>query len=482
MDTQTAAPDRLERIAPFNAEAEQQVLGILLLNNGAFSGIAGMIDQTCFHDPIHAEIFCRIKDRIDAGLLASPVSLKPEMDQLKGLDQLGGPQYLVRMMGASSSVAALRDYCAILTDLKAKRDILDAMREAVASIRDGRDPAAKIAAQLETGVGKVASVTNSKPIIRSYLSATTGAIMRINDAYSGAVEPGISTGLQALDRMIGFMRPGNMILIGGRPSMGKTTLAQNFAYAAMTSGVGVFYGSLEMPGEELSPRFLSKGLALAGHNIAYNRMIRGDLTEAEMRLVVEEAQRQQTLPLVLGERDVREVTRLRSAVRRAKQHMADTRCPLGLVIVDYIQQLTSLTARSTYDRASEASDMCKSLAMEFEVPVVALAQLSREVERREPPIPMLSDLRETGKLEEDADVVLFCYRDAYYMQRTLDGSSGKDVDKDAELRADLERCQNRIDLIVAKQRSGATGTVRAFVDMGTCNVTSDRPLREGEFI
>ena len=480
-DQQATRTDPAAPPMPHNVEAEQQILGALLCDNSLMEKISGLLDDGSFYDPVHADLFRRIKARIDAGQLASPVTLKPEAQAMEQLKLLGGPVYLVHLAGAAISQYAIRDYALLLADLKGKRDLLEVMRDGRAKILDGRAGTASIAADIETGVGKVSIATSTKPLIRSFLSASMGALQQITDAYHGEKSAGVSTGLPHLDKMLSFMRPGNMILLGARPSMGKTTVAQNIAYHCATNGVGVFFGSLEMMGEDLAPRFFSKGLAQRGFHIPYTRIMRGDLTEDEMRAVVDETKRQMALPIIIGERDVREVSRFRMAARRARQQLADTPCPLGLIVVDYVQQMHSKTAKSTYDRASEASDTCKSLAMEFGVPVLALAQLSREVEKREPPIPMLADLRETGKLEEDADVVLFCYRDAYYLQRKLDAVSG-DLNAECDLRMQLNQCEKSIDIIVAKQRSGPIGVSRAYIDMATCNLTPDRSEHVGMLI
>jgi replicative DNA helicase len=211
-------------------------------------------------------------------------------------------------------------------------------------------------------------------------------------------------------------------------------------------------------------------------------MIQGRLSEAEMRLVIEESRRQVGLPIHYAEREARDMRKLRSAIRRARQVMSDTETPLGLIVIDYIQQLTHPDARSIYDRASMASDFAKGIAMDFGVPVLALAQLSRQVENRDPPVPMLSDLRESGKIEEDADVVFFTYRDAYYLQRKLDALGNNDIEKEADLRAALDMCRNNIDLIIAKQRSGPTRTVQAYIRPELCQVSKDRAEYAGDLI
>jgi replicative DNA helicase len=476
----TPNPDE-QQLPPHNVEAEQQLLGAILTNNDVFNLIAGMITADTFFDPVHTFIFQTITDMIGNDQLASPVTLKTAVETHPGVQELGGPRYLVRLAGAAISSHAAKDYALLMIDLKAKRELLAVCNDATQKIYLGREGASQISNTLEAKVGKVSGIVAAKPLIRSFLSAIVGGINQINSAYSGEAAIGVSTGLGDLDRRIGLMRPGNMILLGGRPSMGKTTLAQNIAYHNISNGVGVYYGSLEMTGEEMSPRFIAKGLAAQGTNISYSNMLSGNLSEGEIRKVIIEGQRQSDLPLILGERHVREIGRMKASVRRAQQHLCDTPTPLGLVIIDYLQLLASNTSRSSYDRVSEASDMCKSLAMDLEVPVVALAQLSRNVEQRDPPVPMLADLRESGKLEEDADVVLFCYRDAYYLRRKLDAVKG-DISKEADYRMALAECEKQMDIIIAKQRSGATGTARAFVDMATCHVTSDQAHQDDRLI
>lgn len=466
-------------LQPHNVEAEQALLGALLNDNDLYGRISDLIASESFWEPLHGRIFALLTARIEEGHLANVVTLRLALESGDALKEIGGPAYLIRMAGAAAPAAAVREYALMIADLHAKRKLLGMMAEARETISAAQEPASRIAQQIETSAGALASQSATKPLIRSHLSSIVGAIEQISRAYQGEVLPGVSTGLPQLDRMLGYLRPGNVVVIAGRASMGKTTVAQNIAYAAASAGVGVFFGSLEMTGEDLGKRFISKGLAQAGKSVEYSRMILGRLSEQEMRAVVEEGKRQQHLPLFIGERDVRDTKRFRSAIKRTHQTLADTATPLGLAVVDYVQMMQSAGARSAYDNVSAASDACKSLAMELGIPVIALAQLSREVERRDPPIPMLADLRESGKLEEDADAVLFCYRDAYYLKRKLDALDGSKIEEEADLRAALSRCEKNVDLIVAKQRSGPTGTVNAFIEPGLCHVSADRSNDEG---
>lgn len=463
---------------PSAIEAEQQLLGSLLNNNDLVHGIAGLVEAADFHDPLHKWLFERILAKVAAAEVANVITLRLEVDApavKEAFAMVGGAAYLVRLAGFATSSYASKDYAQMIADVAAKRRMLEIFKTAGEEIHRAQQSASTIALSVENAVGSVAAKTSVKPLIRSYLSAMTKAVDQINSAYMGDKSVGVQTGIHDLDRLLGHMRPGNLIIVGGRPAMGKTTLAQNLAWHVMAQGKSVFYGSLEMPGEELAPRFLSLGLAQRGFNVAYSDMLKGNLQPDEMRAVVEEAVGQQNQPMILAERDVRETGRFRAAAKRAHQKMAGTAAPLGMIVVDYIQLLESRIHTRGYDRVSEASDMAKSLAMEFEVPVVALAQLSRAVEMRDPPIPILSDLREAGKLEEDADVVMFTYRDEYYLKARLEAAISKADDKAAmDLRMALETCRGKLDCIVAKHRGGPTGTARAFINLGCCHITNDR--------
>lgn len=459
--------------APNSVEAEQQLLGALLLDNALMGRVAGRIEAGDFFDPLHAEIFESVRDRIDHGQLASPVTLGAAMKDHAALKDLGGGSYLAKMAMCAITPGQIAHYAELLVDLSAKRQALEVASEINDMVSQGAKGAAEIAQQAETRLGGIVGRSSVKPITRSHLSALTGALKSVNDAYMGEVPTGTSTGLGGLDNRLAMMRPGNLIVIAGRPAMGKTTVAQSISHHVASGGRGVFFASLEMSAEDLSTRMLAKGLATRGHRIPYTAMLRGNLTEDQMRLVVDETKAQQGLSIRYGERHVRDVSTLRSAARRARQEFERMETPLGLVVIDYIQLVHSSRARSPYERVSEASDMAKSLAMELEVPVIALAQLSRDVERRDDKRPVLSDLRESGKLEEDPDAVIFCYRHAYYLERLI--ASTEDADELADYQALLARCRHEIELIVAKQRSGATGIERAHCYLDVCHI-ADEPL------
>ena len=474
MNVQTQAPVPEEDSRPHSIEAEQQFLGALLTENARLSWDGVRIKADRFYDPFHSRIYQHICDQVDAGKIATATTAHVAFMNDAALAQVGGKQYLIRLVTASIASNAVREYAQMISDLAEKRDLQEIMLNASEAIKEGLAPANQIASELETATGQILADTESKPLVRSHLSGLSGALKQVSDAYRGETPVGVSTGLPALDKELAFMRSGNLIVLAGRPAMGKTSVAQNFAYHAASNRTGVFFASLEMSTEELTTRFVSRGLEDAGHKISYSRMLRGKISEQEMRAVMQEMKRQEAFPQITGERDVRTLSRLRSAARRAQQVLAKGSTPLGLIIVDYVQRCdTDRPVKSIYERVTKVTDALKSMAMDFGVPVVALAQLNRGVEMRDNKRPLLSDLKESGSLEEDADVVLFCYRHVYYLQQEL--RAVKTDEERADIEAAILHSQHEIELIIGKQRSGATSTVNAFFQPGTCYLSANNP-------
>lgn len=476
-------PDDNQTVMPHSTEAEQQFLGALLSDNDLFHKDGAQLSPDAFYEPIHGFLYEAIAEKVGNGQLASPITLKSVVEGHDGMQQVGGSKYVVRLLASAISSFSVAEYAQLIRDAHAKRQLINAMEDANARIAHGVEPASEIAASVETTAGQVQALGKSKPLIRSHLSSLTGAIKQVNDAMTKGGAIGVPTGLPQLDHKINLLRSGDLVVLAGRPGMGKTSVAQNIAYHAANNGIGVFFGSLEMSGEQLGIRFVSKGLAEQNKNIAYNRMLGGRLSEAEMRDFIAEAKRQQALPLFVGEREIRVLSRLRAAARRAQQALADTPTPLGLIVVDYIQRVdTDHRTKDFREKVAIITDTLKSMAMDFGVPVVALSQLNREVERRDNKRPLLADLKESGSLEEDADVVLFCYREAYYLKQELDAYNGSDVEHEADLNTAYERTKNNLEIIVAKQRSGEVGTVHAYISAGLCHVYANRAEQDGWLI
>lgn len=472
--------DKQEATPVHNIEAEQTILGTLLLNNDALTGVASILDPEHFYDPLHGEIFGVIRGMVNEGRIASPITLRSVMESHAGLGEIGGPGYFVKLAGVGSSSNFINDYAQMVVDLAVKREILRDCEDAREKINSGKESGAAIAVDLESRLGKVAADNTVKPLVKSYLGGMISTIERLNEAYQNVEGVGVTTGLNVIDKKLGKMRAGQMILLAGRSSMGKTTIAQRMIMSAAQSGEGVFFASLEMPREELTARFLSMGLHERGVKLPYNKIIRGDMSETQFREVIDQSKRTQDLPIITGERECRDMQRLRSAARQAQREFEKSGKPLRLICIDYAQLLSSRTATRSYDRVSEASDFIKTLAMDFDVPVLALSQLSREVERRDPPVPQLSDLRESGKLEEDADVVMLAYRPAYYLDRKREAA--KSDEERSDLFYDIEKQRFDLKLIIAKQRNGPTGETLAFIEPAFCAVMNERPTNSEELI
>ena len=451
--------------AAHNVEAEQQLLGALLLDAGRLDQIADTRDL--FYDPIHAALFAEIRARHLKGHLVSPVALKPWAEGQGGLKELGGPSYLARLAGASISGFAVQDYADMLADLREKRALQSAMKSATAAITEGSESAADIASRLEAAIQPATDAKGGGPV--SIMKAVTGAIEEANAAYQGSDDTAIHTGIHGLDDLLGGMHKGDLVLLAGRPSMGKSAVGLQMALNVARQGMGVVIASLEMTPEAQAHRAISEETARQGQGVPYFDVRRGQMTEAQFRSVVDAARVVVDLPVHFLPIEYRDTGALFAGAKRAKSLLGET-VGLRLLVVDYLQLLRA-EGRSRYEQITEISIALKSLAQRLRVPVLALSQLSREVERREDKRPTLADIRESGQLEQDADAVIFCYRDEYYLEREKPNAEG---DKLLAWHDALERSRNRLDLIVAKNRGGRIGTATAKMNPATNVIWEDQ--------
>ena len=452
--------------APHSVEAEQQILGAMLNNNTLYDKVARVLTREHFHDPLHGDIFDLVAEMVEAGDLASPVTLKERMSGNEGMKQIGGPAYLARLSAGAMASSMVLDYAALLSELKAKRDILAAMRVAQDAIPDGKS--AEIAAALEGALAAaVLHQDRSGPI--SMLTAVTDAIRDVQAAMETGVLPGVRSGLSELERLCPIFGPGELILLGGRPSMGKTGVALSIATAAARAGHGVVIVSLEMLPKALALRAVSEATAHSKRAVSYSKMAQGDVPEITRESMLDAARHVARLPIQFLSRDYSTIGAMTAGVREARKLLPQGKCPL--VVVDYAQLLKS-PAKSRYEQITEISIALKGMAMRLECPVLALSQLSRALEQRDDKRPQLSDLRESGQLEQDADTVLFCYRDEYYLER----EKPDDIDEDGmeKWRGAMERARNRLEMIVAKQRQGAVGIAHMRFNPALNLIWSDR--------
>lgn len=455
--------------APHNIEAEQQLLGAFLLSHeGASRALADAIHAGgagLFFDPVHARIFDLIRAKDKAGHLVSPITLRDAMVNDPGLAELGGPAYLVRLAGAAISIRAASAYVDLLADLRRKRDLVGYMTDAQEAIRRGEDQADLIASRLEASLVQSAPVGANRPV--SMLKAVTDALVMANNAYQGEDTGAIRSGILSLDNLMPGFFPGELILLGGRPSMGKSAVALTFALNAARAGHGICIASLEMTPESLAMRALSEATAHAGRGVSYKQMRTGEMDEAQMRAVVAAAESVERLPIQFLPTSYRDIGAMMAGVKQVKAKLGGN---LRLVVIDYLQLLRG-TGKGRYEEITEISIALKALALQLHVPVIALSQLSRAVEQREEKRPVLSDLRESGQLEQDADAVLFCYRDEYYLER--ERPQEDDLEGYAAWQDAMAAQKNRLEIIVAKQRQGDIGTAKMRFNAATNVIWED---------
>ncbi|MDB2453393.1 replicative DNA helicase [Planktomarina temperata] len=451
---------------PHSIEAEQQLLGAILTNNDLFDRVAQILRAEHFYDPVHARIFETAAARIAKNNLASPVTLKAFLEDDSGLAELGGPAYLMRLAGAAISSFAVRDYAEMIYDLAIRRELIEVGNDIAAKAArvDVQSEPKEQIVEAEQKLYALAEQGQTEQGFQSFLTAVTDAVKVANAAYQreGGLA-GVSTGLIDMDKKLGGLHRSDLLILAGRPSMGKTSLATNIAFniaraykkgittsgeeGAVDGGVVGFF-SLEMSAEQLASRILSEVA-----EIPSNQIRRGDFTESEFRRIVDAAKELEAAPLFIDDTPALPISQLAARARRLKRTHG-----LDALFVDYLQ-LVRGTGRSE-NRVNEISEITmglKAIAKELDIPVVALSQLSRQVENREDKRPQLSDLRESGSIEQDADVVMFVFREEYYKEREKPGDH--ELDKMGQWQEEMERLHGKAEVVIGKQRHGPIGTV-----------------------
>jgi replicative DNA helicase len=451
---------------PQNVEAEQQLLGAILTNNDVFDRVSSFLKPEHFFEPTHTRIYEIAAARIQKNALASPVTLKAFLEDDPGLKELGGPAYLARIAGAAISSFAARDYAQMIYDLAVRRELIRLGRDIsskAARVDVASEPREQIV-EAEQALYSLAEQGQAERGFQSFLKAVTDAVMVANAAYQrdGGLA-GISTGLIDMDKKLGGLHPSDLLILAGRPSMGKTSLATNIAFniaktykrgqrpdgseGAVNGGVVGFF-SLEMSAEQLAARILSEAAEVPSENIR-----RGDMTEGEFRRFVEAAKALEACPLYIDDTPALPIAQVAARARRLKRTQG-----LEVLIVDYLQLLRgSSRAENRVNEVSEITQGLKAIAKELNIPVIALSQLSRQVENRDDKRPQLSDLRESGSIEQDADVVMFVFREEYYREREKPGDH--DLEGMAKWQQVMEQVHGKAEVIIGKQRHGPIGTV-----------------------
>ena len=440
---------------PNNIEAEQSVIGSILVTNEIFDEINTIIVNENFYDPMHQKIFSAIESLIYKGMLANPITLKNYFENEK--DDLNVPEYLVKITKFSTSTRQAIEYSKIIYDMFVRRELIKISEQTIdtAKLNDVNSNGQDIIENSEKLLFDLAERGSFNSSLTKFDEAMRQTIEMATAAYKneeGIV--GVPTGLKDLDDRLGGLHQSDLIIIAGRPSMGKTSLATNIAFNAskkiQESGKKstVAFFSLEMSSEQLSTRILAEQSRIRSNDIR-----RGRISDEQFDKFLETSKDISELPLYIDETPAISIAAMSNRARRIKRLFG-----LDMIIVDYIQLMkgTSLNKDGRVQEISQITQGLKAIAKELSIPVVALSQLSRQVEQRDDHKPQLSDLRESGSIEQDADVVMFVYREGYYLQRKEPREA---TVEHAEWQAKMNEVAHLAEIIIGKQRHGPVGKV-----------------------
>jgi replicative DNA helicase len=470
------------RTPPYNTDAEQALLGALLISNAAHGRVSEFLEAEHFGNAVHGRIYSAIGKLIERGQIANPVTLKNLFDQDGALAEIGGAQYLFRLAESAVTIINAEDYGRNIHDLYLRRQLIAVGEDVVndAFRQDLDDPAPQQIERAEQKLFDLATAGCAEIGFRPFGDAVKNAIRQAEAAYKREGRlVGVGTGFHDLDDKLGGLHPSDLVILAGRPSMGKTALATNIAFNAAKAykpaqspdgrpvaedGAVVGFFSLEMSAEQLAARLLAEE-----SGVSSDRIRRGNVNQVNFDRFVQASQHLATLRLFIDDTPALSVSGLRSRARRLLRQQG-----LGLVVVDYLQLLRpSVPVRTLDNRVQEIADITrglKTLAKELNVPVLALSQLSRAVEQREDKRPMLADLRESGSIEQDADVVMFIFREEYYIREPTRLSTQTEAqfnDSYDDFTKRLERAHGLAEIIIAKQRHGPIGTIKLHFDAET---------------
>jgi replicative DNA helicase len=460
---------------PQNVEAEAALLGALMIDNRLAEDIQLKLRPEHFFDPLHGRIYEQILRLLDKNMIASPVTLRPLFDADEEMKERGGPAYLAVLTGSNAAIIGARDFAEQVYDLALLRALVGVGREMVERALDTSDevePKAQIE-EAESALYRVAEEGGGESSVKSFAQAATLAVKMAEKALNaGGGLSGITSGLESLNAKTGGLHHSDLVILAGRPGMGKSSLATNIGFAAASrylsdmedgiepeksAGAAVAFFSLEMSADQLATRMLAEQSRISSEVL---RM--GKITQEEFRSLARASAQFQNLPFYIDDTPGLTIAAIRTRARRLKRQKG-----IGLIIVDYLQLLQGAGRSNNDNRVQEISEISrglKTLAKELNVPVLALSQLSRAVEQRENKRPQLADLRESGSIEQDADIVMFIYREEYYLAfqkptETTDGDDPKDVAAFQKWQEDMAKKYGLAELIIAKQRHGSTGTL-----------------------
>ena len=447
----------LNKKQPSNIEAEQALIGSILVNNDIIDEVSNIVSSSTFYDPAHTKIYEVIETLNNKGMIANPITLKNYFEKDNMLNDVGGTEYLVKLTRFSGSVKQAIDYAKIIHEMYLRRELVLISDNLSSETLNTKEQSAE----------KIIETTEKSLFDLAERGSFSQSFLKFNQALDQTIEMatlamkndrgivGVPTGLTDLDEKLGGLHKSDLVILAGRPSMGKTALATNIAYHAAQSIMSrqekssVAFFSLEMSSEQLSTRILSEQARIRSDDIR-----RGKVTEEEINRYIETSRNIYNLPLFIDETPAITIATLCNRARRIKRLFG-----VSLIVVDYIQLMRSSSSKNEgrVQEISEITQGLKALAKELSVPVLALSQLSRAVEQRDDKQPQLADLRESGSIEQDADVVMFVYREAYYLERKQPKLGSIEH---AEWQSKMNDVNGLADIILGKQRHGPTGTVK----------------------
>ncbi len=468
-----------QRLPPANVQAEQALLGALLANNKAYERVGEFLVAEHFADPIHGRIYTAIQRRCEASQIADPVTLRAEFEHSGVLDEVGGTAYLAQLLAAMVGIINAGDYGRVIRDAWLRRQLID-IGEVVVNRAFGAEPELDGSAQIEAAEQTLFDLASHGGKDGGHITFEAALVRAIEVASmafknQGSVS-GLDTGLRDLNKKMGGLHPSDLVILAGRPGMGKTALATKIAFGAAKAllanarldnpnalakqSIAVF--SLEMSAEQLATRLLAEEA-----RVSADRIRRGEISTRDFDNFVKVSREISALPLLIDDTPALTLSALRTRCRRIQRTKG-----LGLIVIDYLQLMRPAAGTKPENRVLEISQITqglKAIAKELAVPVLALSQLSRAVESRDDKRPQLSDLRESGTIEQDADVVMFIYRDEYYLQQKepkLVAFEREDKFQEAmeKWKQDMGSVYNKAELILAKQRHGPTGKIDLFFE------------------
>jgi replicative DNA helicase len=463
-----ADPTPLFRSAPHNIEVEQALLGAILVNNEAFYRVSDFLKPEHFFEPLHQKVYKDVAALVRVNKSATPITLKTFMPLDLDIGGMNASQYLARLAAEATTVINAADYGRVVYDLALRRALIE-VGEVMVNVAYDAPVELPPQAQIEDAERRLYELAETGRYdggFQDFTQALTTAVDMAAHAYQrdGKLS-GLATGLRDLDRMMGGLQQSDLIILAGRPGMGKSSLATNIGYNiakawrgdvrpdghinSVDGGIVGFF-SLEMSAEQLATRIIAEQTRIPSYRIR-----RGEIDPADFDRIAEAAREMERIPLYIDETGGISIAQLAARARRLKRRKG-----LDLLIIDYIQLVQGTSRRASENRVQELTEITtnlKALAKELNIPILALSQLSRQVENRDDKRPQLSDLRESGSIEQDADVVMFVFREEYYL-RNREPRAGSE--EHFKWQSEMEAVHGKAEVIIGKQRHGPTGTVQ----------------------